>query len=259
MPRKPLPPMERFMKFVNISDTGCWSWIGAIDRGRCTFWLNPGNIKAQDFIYGSPPPSGYVFYQTCANPICVNPDHLVIRKAQKKILRKEDPLTLFMSHVKKLDNGCWEWTAAKSSGGYGIFRRNNENRPAHRWIYEYYNGAIPAGLECDHLCRNRACVNPDHIEPVTKLENVRRGESGKKQRDKTHCAKGHPYDAKNTVWYPHKHNGHIYLTRHCKQCIADRRSRPELREHHRRYVKEWYRKQKLSSQIPVVYSSATPV
>lgn len=71
---------------------------------------------------------------------------------------------------------CWEWTPPVGNHGYGEFARQGERRTvlAHRYAYELLVGPIPDGLEIDHLCRNKACVNPDHLEPVTKSENARR-------------------------------------------------------------------------------------
>ncbi len=91
----------------------------------------------------------------------------------------------------KIDNnsGCWIWLAAKQSRGYGNYR----SRLAHRVSYEMNKGPIPKGLTLDHLCRNRLCVNPDHLEPVTQLENNMRGEGvTARNRRKTHCSNGHP-------------------------------------------------------------------
>ena len=97
---------------------------------------------------------------------------------------------------------CWEWMAARSRSGYGVFWLDGKLRYAHRVSYESINGSIPDGLQLDHLCRNRACVNPDHLEPVSNRENAIRGltgsASGARQRAKTHCPQGHLYDEKNT-------------------------------------------------------------
>lgn len=99
-------------------------------------------------------------------------------------------------------NGCWEWQAYRNPAGYGILMVDRKPRRAHRLTYELLVGPIPAGLEIDHLCRNRACANPAHLEPVTRLENVRRGmapaASAERNRAKTHCVRGHLFDEANT-------------------------------------------------------------
>lgn len=117
--------------------------------------------------------------------------HVMVRWAEKVRL-PESP------------DGCWEWSASRHSSGYGQFYYNGRgNGFAHRFAYERFVGPIPSGLQIDHLCRNRTCVNPSHLEPVTAKENLRRGMgfSGRNAR-KTHCPKGHPYDEQNTYWRP---------------------------------------------------------
>lgn len=94
---------------------------------------------------------------------------------------------LFWLKVKKTDN-CWEWTACKNSKGYGV-SGVSKTPLAHRVSYELLKDDIPDGLQLDHLCRNRACVNPDHLEAVTNRENILRS---KLFRDR--CPKGHLYD-----------------------------------------------------------------
>lgn len=80
----------------------------------------------------------------------------------------------FWSKVSKSD-GCWRWTGARHSDGYGSFRAGDRSMLAHVFSWEAARGPVAAGLELDHVCRNRACVRPDHLEPVTHVVNVNRG------------------------------------------------------------------------------------
>ncbi|MGH7723418.1 MAG: HNH endonuclease signature motif containing protein [Candidatus Dormibacteria bacterium] len=109
-------------------------------------------------------------------------------------------------------DGCWEWIGGKEHG-YGSFRVRTGERmtQAHRWAYELLIGPIPEGLEPDHLCRNRSCVRPDHLEAVTPKINVLRGVSPSAiAAAATHCPRGHPYDEANTY--------HWRGARHCRTC-----------------------------------------
>lgn len=85
-----------------------------------------------------------------------------------------DDVKRFWSKVDKTDT-CWLWTGSGNPGGYGLFLSNGKNQSAHRYSYKLHKGEIPAGLYLDHLCRVPACVNPDHLEPVTNRENGIRG------------------------------------------------------------------------------------
>lgn len=117
---------------------------------------------------------------------------------------------------KDAPNGCWEWTGALT-GGYGYFGRMTPDGPhnfnSHRAAYESLRGPVPDGLVLDHLCRNRRCVNPDHLEPVTHKTNILRGVGFSATNAKrTHCAHGHPLTGDNLVVYAGK--------RVCRQCKA---------------------------------------
>lgn len=108
--------------------------------------------------------------------------------------------TMFWQQVNKNDpSGCWVWLGSKTHAGYGhlMRRMGRGDIVAHRYAYEMVIGPIPAGLQLDHLCRNHACVNPRHLQPVTSRENQRRGLKGVLL---THCPKGHRYTPKNTTF-----------------------------------------------------------
>ena len=108
---------------------------------------------------------------------------------------------------------CWVWLGERTREGYGRFAIRSRNRSAHRWFYERRFGSLPDGLELDHLCRNKSCVNPMHLEPVTHSENVRR--AGTANGRKTHCPHGHPYEGDNLMLTKHGH-------RFCRACLQER-------------------------------------
>ncbi len=97
-------------------------------------------------------------------------------------------------YVKQSGFGCWLWIGSTTQKGYGEIRYFGKLYMAHRITYEYFKGEIPSGLQIDHLCRTRNCVNPDHLEAVTLQENVKRGIVGINSRAKIQCPKFHDYD-----------------------------------------------------------------
>lgn len=94
---------------------------------------------------------------------------------------------------------CWVWSGAPNTSGYGMLRIDRKtSQLAHRVGYELLVGPIPEGLQLDHLCRNRLCVNPAHLEPVDSRTNTLRGETlAARQAAQTHCVHGHPFSGEN--------------------------------------------------------------
>ncbi len=122
----------------------------------------------------------------------------------------------FYDKIVPASGDCWRWTAAKDMFGYGRFNLDGKNRHAYRVAYEALVGPLPEGLELDHLCRIPSCVNPDHLEPVTHKENVRRGNGPAAiNAKKTHCKHGHKFTAENTYRYPKESRKQ---SRNCKIC-----------------------------------------
>ena len=126
----------------------------------------------------------------------------------------QDAETRFMAFVEKADSGCWNWTGTCQANGYSTFAIAGKTVRGHRWSYEHFVAQIPDGLEIDHLCRNRKCVNPSHLEPVTRKENRRRAM-------RSHCVNGHEFTPENIYLHSGK--------RYCRTC-----RRIRLRESRRR-------------------------
>lgn len=133
-----------------------------------------------------------------------------------------DPLLRVLARTTVDANECWVSDLGISSGGYsqvnvtitpGVYRLFH----AHVLSYERFVGPVPAGLDLDHTCRNRACWNPTHLEPVTRSINVERGAGAAFHRNKTECPRGHEYTPENTRVRP-QHNRPGRFRRECRAC-----------------------------------------
>lgn len=128
------------------------------------------------------------------------------------------------------ESGCWVWNGYKNSNGYAHSKLNKIRRLAHRFSYETYKGKIPDGMQVDHLCRVRNCVNPDHLEAVTPKENIARSDhASKKLSARTHCIRGHEYNTINT----HTIKTVGGTARRCRVC-------------HREYSRAWHNEHKVA-------------
>jgi len=159
----------------------------------------------------------------------------------------------FIKRISVVASGCWNWTGVLDRDGYARFHKSKNQHRAHRVSYEFHNGAIPQGLTIDHLCKNKGCVNPEHLEAVTKEENASRhnAEGYKKwwstlsNKDKvkfieksskkaskvaaakkltaTHCRRGHEWKPETTYIVPS--TGH----RRCNVCFAEVQKRAKAK------------------------------
>ena len=129
----------------------------------------------------------------------------------------EDPK--FWSHVNRIADGCWEWTAARHKAGYGRVRRADKEWLAHRYAWFLAHGDVPPkGIDLDHLCRNPPCVRLDHLEAVPHRVNNLRGDIA--NRRKTHCAHGHPFSPENTIWARVRGEVKQRVCRTCRQAYV---------------------------------------
>ena len=114
-------------------------------------------------------------------------------------MRGKSPLYRLMAKTTTDENGCINFHGAKARGGYGFVRVDGKNLYTHRVAYESQVGMIPEGMVIDHLCRNPACVNVEHLEVVTPQINTLRGTSHQaRNAKKTHCLHGHEFNEENT-------------------------------------------------------------
>lgn len=133
-----------------------------------------------------------------------------------------DPEIRFWNKVEKTET-CWIWKASDQGNGYGQFWTGKRVMVAHKFLYELMKGPVPIGLVLDHLCRNRRCVNPDHLEIVTFKENLLRGKfADGRFRRSNFCKNGHEYTVENTWRYP--------LGKKCRICNKEQATKFRSRQ-----------------------------
>lgn len=145
---------------------------------------------------------------------------------ERKVKRRTAPSALslferliFHSHV--VTNGCWTWAGSKDKDGYGNTKVAGKHAFAHRAMYQVCRGPIPEGMQLDHLCRNRACINPAHLDIVTSFENTMRSNAASAiNARKTHCIHGHPLAGDNlSIQAAKNRSGARRFRRVCLACV----------------------------------------
>lgn len=198
------PHIERFMGFVEKeSDDSCWYRLTrGRESGYTTITFSGRRVSAHRFSYaafkGDVGPDKEIDH-LCRDRACVNPDHLELVTRKENLRRRDsiyepeawvgDPIKRLMSRVTKSKDSCWVWNGALVRG-YGVINVDGKTEYVHRVVYEAEVGKLVKGITLDHICRNPRCVNPAHLEPVSRSENIRRMNSAI-PRDR--CRKGHRY------------------------------------------------------------------
>lgn len=138
-----------------------------------------------------------------------------IQRARGRWMAHEDRV---FAYVDAYVDGCWLWMGPMTDNGYGRVMRDRRALMAHRAVWEINNGPIPDGLVIDHLCRNRRCVNPEHLEPVEQGTNMKRGEAPTAIAIRTgYCKRGHARTPENLYRAPGSPN-----MAHCRECLRIR-------------------------------------
>lgn len=167
-------------------------------------------------------------------------------------MRANTPQSL-KARIQVQENGCWLYPGEPTKNGYVRLNYQRRKIMSHRFFYEHLRGIIPDDKECDHLCKNRSCCNPNHIELVDRATNARKQDHF--LRSKTHCPQGHAYDEANTVYTTRQDGG---KRRHCRECMRlynakkyqEKMADPEKRAIIAESAKRRYHKRKYGHDLP---------
>lgn len=269
------PHVERFLAFVEkTSEDSCWYRLTrGRENGYTTITFDHRRVSAHRFSYAAfrgDVGGNQEIDHLCRDRACVNPSHLELVTRKENLRRRDtiydssawvgDPIKRLMSRVKKSKDSCWVWNGALVRG-YGVINIDGKTEYVHRVVFAASGKKFNKRLTLDHKCRNPRCVNPDHLEPVTRSENIRRMNSA---QPRNRCRKGHLYSEygktksglcikcyesspsrnKNSAKEPrpykplvrndantHCSNGHVYSkvgrfsSGNCRQCQANKDSK----------------------------------
>ena len=198
------PHIERFLGFVEKESTdSCWfRRTRGRESGYTTITFDGHRVSAHRFAYAAfkgDVGTDQEIDHLCRDRACVNPDHLELVTRKENLRRRDtiydadawvgDPIKRLMSRVTKSKDSCWVWNGALVRG-YGVINIDGKTEYVHRVVFAASVKKFDKSLTLDHICRNPRCVNPEHLEPVTRSENVRRMNLSQ-PRDR--CRKGHLY------------------------------------------------------------------
>lgn len=209
-----IPAVVRVLQDATETESGCW--LSGLKPHRTLGYsqvrddrvLRQASHVVYEAFVGAV--SGQIGH-SCGSRACVNPDHLVP-------VEPSSPVDRTLANLDVTEDGCWVPRRTPTQTGYVLVWDHGRFRLNHRVMYEGLVGPIPTGMTLDHLCRNRACCNPEHLEPTTLRENTLRGEAVSAiNARKTHCIRGHAFDSANTYEYKG--------ARHCRACRAMRSKR----------------------------------
>jgi hypothetical protein len=166
----------------------CVIWEGPVTREGYPRWRNQKlhRVMYRDFVGAVPAMRPLV--RDCGELLCVNPAHMRVSDRKSGGHHWPSAVERFESRIRVgqafRDLGsCWLWDVPDPNTGYGTIYDGARNVLAHRWSYEHHVAEIPDGMQIDHLCRNRICVNPAHLEPVTIQVNGERGRLARQGQD----------------------------------------------------------------------------